>query len=239
MTPFFRAAACPFLPVWEFRTVSRDGSQHRMPSIFWVPTLQRKAYSAVMKRWAVLMISVIIVCIVLAAIRVLILCRVQEAEHPVFHLLTVRQTNENGRTVVFFKVTGASTRRIQLTGAVRVFGDREESLDNNTAGKEFLAPSQVWPLGNVFIARKPFGVLAPTNVPSWKLKVHVYMEDPNPLHRLAMMPATWKWGRRLGKSMVGSASFAWNAFLAGGYQWVESDWMTNGIPDLSTSGIRN
>jgi hypothetical protein len=184
-----------------------------------------------MKRWAVWMPGVIIV----SAISVLILRRGQEAEDPVFHLLTVRQTNENGRAVVFFRVTGARTRRIQLTGAVRVFEEGEDSPDNSTAGMEFFAPSQVAPFGNPIMARKPFGVLAPTNASPWKLKVCVYMEDPIFFHRLPVMPRMWKWGRKLRKSVVGSASFAWNAFLAGGSQWVDSDLITNGIPDLSTS----
>jgi hypothetical protein len=160
---------------------------------------------------------------------------------PLLRLKIVRQTVEQGRPVVFFRVEVADHRRIQITGAEKVLGNvTERSWDEEKdsrglpkVAKDFWAPSLGSPTGNPKIGRKQFGVQAPTNAPIWKLRVTIAMEEPDPFKRISIMPGLWKWELTIpshNKSKVRTAWEVWNAFYDIGSQTTESDPITNTVP---------
>jgi len=95
------------------------------------------------------------------------------------------------------------------------------------ANQAFWAPSQSWPLGDPRTAKGAFGVLVPTNVPVWKLRVLVGVEGQ--YERLKLMPSSLWYGRKAGLSTFAATKNCWVAFYGHTYQWIESGPITNSI----------
>ena len=156
----------------------------------------------------------------------------RSAKEPVFRLLVVREAVEQGKAVVFFRVEVPDRRRIQLSGAQRVAGNKtndwREFPPNGSNG--FWAPSQAWPMGDPAKALKPLGILAPTNTSVWKARIYVYKEIPSQTRRIAQMPSLW-WGQwrsgMMGKSVGRLTRDVWGMFFSDGGEWVESEPLTN------------
>jgi hypothetical protein len=80
------------------------------------------------------------------------------------------------------------------------------------------------------IAQKEFGVCAPTNAPVWKLRVVAAMETPRSFQRFKAMANTWRANRRSGRPFFKATSDAWNQFYFSGFEQLESDVITNALP---------
>src|SRR5579864_9080115 len=80
----------------------------------------------------------------------------RNVSRPLLRLKVVRQTVEQGKSVVFFRIEVADRRRIQITGAERVVSDVAESSwqgERDSRGFPlvtvgFWAPSQGSPTGD-------------------------------------------------------------------------------------------
>jgi hypothetical protein len=136
-------------------------------------------------------------------------------------LKIVRQTVENGKPVVFFRVEGNG--RIIITDVNQITGD---------AWQVPMWASQGPPFDGLTTRRKEFGVIAPRNTlvwkPTvWKLQVSV-VEELDIFNRLKTMRAGWLGlGAHVDKSTLGKARGFWNTFLPGSQQSIESDFITN------------
>ncbi len=151
---------------------------------------------------------------------------------PVCHLKIIRQTVQQGKTVVFFRVEGAKGRRIRFDHVEKVTaGATNEPVDMTGF---FAIGSKAWPLGDVRQIRREFGIPAPTNPAVWKLRLTVYWDDPNdptPLERLKKLPHMWKAARAAGSPLFAACWYSWNFFDSKGSQVLESDFITNAIPE--------
>ena len=149
---------------------------------------------------------------------------------PSFRLKIVRQAVEHGTNVVFFRVEG--DRQMLLTGAVKVVGDVElEPIGID----RFWAHSRIWPMGDPRKVRKEFPVLAPTNASVWKLRVTFYWDNPNdpgPVQRIKTLPTMWRSARSAGWPLFTACSYAWNAFYAKNFGVIESNLITNSVPQV-------
>jgi len=180
---------------------------------------------------------------------------------PLLRLKIVRQTKENGRPVVFFRVQATDHRRIVLDRIERVIGERAEVLatesffsDGHTfyVGIEriplvrgqpsitshglllfpgFWPPSTPNPVGDLKQGRKTFGVLGPTNARVWKLRVQACVEMAT-LQRFNQIRMGWMDNWRKGKPCFKAAWEAWNTFYGIRFQEVDSDFITNTLPQL-------
>jgi len=150
---------------------------------------------------------------------------------PLLRLKIVRQTVDQGKPVVFFRVERPGRKRIRIKQVDKIIGDRMEGFDPRTSTKDFFAPSQESPVDNPMKSRKDLGVLAPTNASVWKLRVLVQKEEPNPLKRVPTMVRVWKFRHRynLHGSVLDYWTGFWNGFTAGPSQWIESDFITNSV----------
>jgi hypothetical protein len=154
-----------------------------------------------------------------------------------------RHASERGREVVFFRVELDDNRRVQICGAEKIAGDGdtlEELFLHDSfpmrVNQDFWAPSQVWPLGDFRRGRKEFGVLAPTNAPTWKLRIAVCMSVPRSSAWLTMMRKDWAAQRRSGASAFKAASDTWNTFYQMDTRQIESETITNPPPADHTPG---
>lgn len=154
---------------------------------------------------------------------------------PEFRLKVVRQAIEQGKPVIFFKVVGGGPERIQLTDVERVAaGITNGPFDEfSKPAKDFWAPSQTWPMGNPNVARKEFGIVAPTNTPVWKLLTMIYAEAPA-TERFKAMPRLWRHLRKAGSSFPKATRDTWNAFYGGSRHLIESDLITNSVLKADT-----
>src|SRR5690349_21504728 len=115
-------------------------------------------------------------------------------------LKIVRRTIEQGKPVVFFRIEVADRRDICIVWVEKLMGTNSEGMSLHLGSKQdFWAPSQLWPnlIGHPEMARKEFGVLAPTNA-AWKLRVSVFMQQASMLDRLKSMPGLWRSQRQNG-----------------------------------------
>lgn len=166
----------------------------------------------------------------------------KQSDQPQVHLKIVNRAVEQGRQVVFFRVEGAGSRRIQIVWVGRIIGDWRTrcSLETDVTGvppkpaTNFWAPSQVSPIMNLRSGRKEFGIMAPTNASVWQVRVIVNVDLPT-WERVRAMPRTWSYMSRRGMPFLSAASGAWNAFYDGGTQDLYSDSITNSVPPESSS----
>jgi len=135
----------------------------------------------------------------------------------VFELKVVRQTLEDGRPVVYFRVEGGEGRRIQIGEIEQLAGDRVLQWadllavyrDPRTAG------------------RKDLRLVAPTNVPTWKLRVTVYVEPASLVGRYNMLVGQWRMLRSMKYSVARTLKEIWTTPLYSESYAVESDSITN------------
>jgi hypothetical protein len=135
------------------------------------------------------------------------------------HLRIVRRAVEQGKPVVFFRVEGVENRWVAINDVFKIEGDKiEGTLVEETGGllaraPDFWAPSQAEiPLADMHAGRKEFGVTAPTNVPAWRLRVAVVIEDPHSFMRFRTLFSMWRLaGTESAKSMRATAASVWNA----------------------------
>jgi len=144
---------------------------------------------------------------------------VGEKQKPSPRLKITRQTEVEGKSVVFFKVDYTDNRtmldgsfeKIIMESRRLEFASFEIAWTPDIISPDFWAPSQAWPRD----LRKEFGVLAPTNAQVWKLQVKVGFEATR-LQILKAMPSTWWVAHKQGVSMVSMAKESWNWFYHGG-----------------------
>jgi hypothetical protein len=152
-------------------------------------------------------------------------------------LKIVRQTVENANQVVFFRVVGAGNRRIQICGVQRIAGDNVDlpfELHGRSSrpfrfSSNFWAASQSWPMGDYTIAKKEFGVQAPTDTPVWKVRATVSLAISPSWEWCKMMLKHWKSQRSSGCSMLKATQGTWTTFYQVGGEELESDYITNTI----------
>jgi hypothetical protein len=157
---------------------------------------------------------------------------------PLLRLKIVRQTVENGKPVVLFRVEVGESRRITICGAERVTGDRVEGpldfsemrstgLPKPVAG--FWAASQSSPMYDPRKGWREFGVVAPMNAPVWKLRVRV-VKGPSRSERFKQMVGIWRITRRDGGSLYEATMESWYSFYEISSDVIESDLITNTVP---------
>ena len=142
---------------------------------------------------------------------------------------------EQGKQIVFLRVEGAGSRRIQIAWVARIIGDwHTGSLEFPVTGlppkpaTNFWAPSQASPIMNLHIGRKEFGMIAPTNASIWQVRVIANLDLPI-WQRVRAMPRAWSYMSRRGMPFLSAASAAWNAFYDGGTRDLYSDPTTNSV----------
>jgi hypothetical protein len=159
-------------------------------------------------------ILVIIVGLVLAY-GLAIFCWPRDDKRPV-RLKITRRAIEQGKPVVFFRLVGANGRRIRITDVQRVVGALNdgpfEAPGIWTPTENFWSPSQEWPLLDPKKGRREFGLCAPTNTQSWKVKVTVNVENIGLGARLSNLRKLWKPLRKCGSSFLRATWSAWGAF---------------------------
>ena len=149
------------------------------------------------------------------------------------HLRILKQTVEHGRQAVFFRVEGDEHRRLRITYAERVIGERLEgpwiwpSGPNPVTVSGFWASPEAMPLSDVTKGRKAFAVFAPTNAPAWTLRIAVDIETPQ---RWKTMWWRWRSLRSRGKSLSSATSEVWNSFYGQIHEVLDSDVITNAPP---------
>jgi hypothetical protein len=175
----------------------------------------------------------------------------RHSKGPLLRLKIVRQTVENGRQVVFFRVDVAGSRRITICDVERVIpiekdgpaepsdwaleilrkeGSPFQPGDQSKPAKDFWASMHQWPMWDPAKGCKEFGVLAPKTAAVWKLQVTAKMETPGLINRLR-----WMWGQRnilwqSGKPIPKIISETWLSFHDVEERMVESDLITNSVP---------
>jgi hypothetical protein len=141
------------------------------------------------------------------------------------HLQVLREIRDHGKLVVFFRLEGATGRRISVTSLksrkmadrlhpillddveMTLVGDRGATvIDTGPAGYTplFSTPVRLWTPSRRFAlsdprtARNEFGVFAPTDASVWKLEAMVQFL-PTPLERFRARLDVWKayWQARL------------------------------------------
>jgi len=163
----------------------------------------------------------------LVAVAVLLL-RLHEPSPPSFRLKIVRQTVENGKPVVVFRVEGGEGRRIMLGNIERLFDDR---IDRALKPSDFWAQSQQSPIWDPEQARKEFGVPPPKDHQGWKLRVTVCMAQHRTLRWLTTLPTRWREIRKLGVPPLNAIRSAWSWTPYANYQTIESDVVTNSVAE--------
>ena len=164
-----------------------------------------------------------------------------------FRLKIVRQTVEQGKPVVYFRVEGGEGKRIFLGNFERVYDDtidgaadrisvlRALNKESHLLTDGFWAPSQRLPMHEQpSNARKEFGVLTPRHHQGWKLRVTVFVAEHSISGRLRMKLACWRSVRKAGFPLLKAVSAAWNAVAYPTYQIIESDLMTNPVSESAT-----
>jgi hypothetical protein len=141
------------------------------------------------------------------------------AKVPKPHLRAVRYTTtQTGRTVVVFQAESGGSWRVWASDFYRIVGDDKEDA---VLSKTLDPPAK---------GRFEFGVIAPTNVPAWKLQVTVHTEALALRTRLQFMQGQWKSLRKTGTPVLKAARDAlrvWGRFYATSSQTVESASITN------------
>src|SRR5579859_7273898 len=157
---------------------------------------------------------------------------------PLLRLQIVKQSIEQGKPVVFFRLDGDSNLRILIHGVEKVTGAALDGrYDSPVSSKDIWAPCQ---LSHWAFAGQDFGVLALTNVPIWKLRVTSTMSVPSRLGAFKAMPTMWSFCRSKGRPFLQIAKTTWNMGLSGytgifETNVIESDLITNSVPPESSS----
>lgn len=152
---------------------------------------------------------------------------------PVLRLGIVKNTQEQGKPVVFFRIDVADNRRLRLEFVERIVGERIEGPLMWVSGPKpitspgFWAPSQKSILHELTRGPVEFAVLAPTNAPVWKLRVAVDLETPQ---RWKAVWRRWKSLRRFGKSVSSATSEALGTFYRDVHEVLDSELVTNSPP---------
>ncbi len=169
-------------------------------------------------------ISIFVACIVAAAV-VLALFGLHEQKPPVLRVVTVGQTNKTGRAALLFRVTGGGTRRLKLGPMMQLDRDDPEDpwgmLVQKPPNPE---PIMVFPVNPV-----EFGVFAPTNSRVWGLRVHIVQESSSILYRISFKCKDWMLERKKKLPPWQSITAAWDCFVPGNAQWIESGLITNPV----------
>lgn len=164
---------------------------------------------------------------------------------PLFRLKVVRATQEQGKSVVFFRIEGGGFRRIRIDDAERLAGNitdgafdasPERSLTNKHASL-FWTPSQQWPIGDTAQGRREFGVLAPTKPCVWRLRVRVSYTEIATLKRLKTFPRAWKLAKSLRIPLYKARKLVQDEFIEKGHAVVESEPITNSVPESSARSL--
>jgi hypothetical protein len=180
------------------------------------------------------MLWLAIVGLVLLVGLVFIIC-LNNQNQPLPRLNVTRHEVEQEKEVFFFKVTGAGDRRIHITRVERVTKYKVdgplESPPLDKRAKNFWSAESLplRPIGDLAKGRCEFGVLAPTGVPTWKLRVSVDMEAEDLTYRVRLRVKFWLMELKTGKSLWVATHDAWTSFLYGDSATIESDVVTNGV----------
>src|SRR5579859_4880074 len=175
---------------------------------------------------------------------------------PLLRLQIVKQSIEQGKPVVFFRLDGDANLRILIHGVEKVTGAALDGrYDSPVSSKDIWGPGllQAWAdvagqdnfwapsqLSHWAFAGQDFGVLALTNVPIWKLRVTATMSVPSRLGAFKAMPTMWSFCRSKGRPFLQIAKTTWNMGLSGytgifETNVIESDLITNSVPPESSS----
>jgi len=161
-----------------------------------------------------------------------------EKQQTPLRLVVVRQTLEQGKPVVYFRVEGPRQPKLQIAGVQRVVGDKvdepvEHPLGLTVVNKDFWAPSQNFPIGDTRKARQEFGVVTPTNGTSWKLRVILY----NRTTRWADIPETFTEMRTKGDSLPRAILHTFKAMHIEEGLSIESQPITNSLPTGTSANL--
>ena len=152
----------------------------------------------------------------------------KQSVQPV-RLKIVRRAFEQGKQVVFFRVEVADGRQIQIRWAEKVVGDKIElPFTPQPSGTvkpaiDFWSSTQAWPI----VPGQEFGVVVPTSVATWKLRLIVHLDRPLP-ERFIGMPKTWISLVRKGTPCKKAARLAWTSSLYRAEK-LETDPITNAV----------
>lgn len=141
----------------------------------------------------------------------------RQSASTLVRLRVVRRAVEEGKPVVFFRVECAEKRLVLIAHVFKVEGDGiEDSFIRGTNGllvrnPDFWAPSQLAaPMGDSDASPKEFGVIAPANMPVWRLRVWVSIEEPNSLIRFRNLFLMWRLvGKESPTNIHVAAASAW------------------------------
>jgi hypothetical protein len=141
-----------------------------------------------------------------------------------FSLKIIRQAVEKGKPVVYFRVEGGSSGRIQISSIQRVVNDAETATPRPA---EPLWPSWQWYEPRA--VQTEFAIPAPAIGSSWRLRLWVHTEISTG-RRLQTMPTRcWKMAKDSNVSFFKAARVTWDDFVAGGAWMIESDPITNSM----------
>lgn len=142
----------------------------------------------------------------------------QQAEASL-ELKIVRQTLENGKPIAYFRVVGCRGRRIQIGEIEQLAPDRilqwadllAVFRDPNTAG------------------RRNLRLVAPTDVPVWKLRLTVHIEQSSWVERFKTALDQWRALRGKRYTVARSLKEIWRTPVFSESRSVQSDWITNSV----------
>ena len=134
-------------------------------------------------------------------------------------LKIIRRTAEEGRPVAYFRVEGCEGRKIQI-------GEVEQLAQNRIL--------QWADLLAVFRDPKTVGVrelrlVGPTDVPAWKVRITVHVEQPSLVERLKTARAQWQTLRSMKYPLPKILKEIWTTPTFTQSSTIESDWITNAV----------
>jgi hypothetical protein len=176
--------------------------------------------SLAVSRWKrVLIIAVSVPLIVVLVFPLWLWCQQSDSR---LELKVVRQTLEDGRTVAYFRLLGCRDRRIQIGEIEQLAPDRVLQWadwlavfrDPNTAG------------------RRDLRLVGPTDVPVWKLRVTVHIEQSDWVARFKTALNQWQSLRTMKYTVARTLKEIWTTPVFSESRTVESDWITNSTPTV-------
>ena len=139
-------------------------------------------------------------------------------------LEAVRQGNERGKPVVFFRIEGGGGKKVQIS---------EAWIGNPTLGFEYRGIWAAWHpsvLDASIKVGQEFTVPAPDMPPVWRLRARLWTDERFSARRLKLMWENWLWLRGRGRPCLRAASETWNGFYGAYSQVIESELITNSVP---------
>lgn len=153
-------------------------------------------------------------------------------------LSIIKRIQQQGKEFVVFRLDVLDKRRVCIQ-EFTILGEKAERPRSYSQlwGEKVERPlmhSDLWsgaaksPTDFTFSGSVTFGVACPTNLPVWRLRLSIQVENS---HRWKSIWGKWNTLRISGKSLSSATSEAWHHFYTQWYEQPESDPITNTPPN--------